>query len=312
VKCKGRISPNGIGKEATMARNATLVLSGGGAKGAFEVGAEEVLRNEGGFEWDHVFGVSVGALNGTLLAQQQYDRLRDIWENLREKDVHKKFGWFTIAWRLAVERKRGLYDNRPLRELIQKYAGGGQFKIPLYVGRVSLVSGRYELVSYEDPDILDAVWQSATMPIIWEPLGAKAYVDGGLRNLTPLGDALKQNPDEIVVILCNPQKIQPAAPPKDIVNVATRSLTEITLNEIALNDVREFMRINSLVQQANEAGLTLKDNEGDPLRYCPITVIQPSEPLGDTLDFSQSAIRMRLDAGRAAAQSALNASASSV
>lgn len=290
-----------------MARNATLVLSGGGAKGAFEVGAEEVLRNEGGYEWDHVFGVSVGALNGTLLAQQEYDRLLEIWGNLREQDVYRKFGWVTIAWRLAVERKRGLYDNRPLRQLIQKNAGGGQFKVPLYVGRVSLVTGRYELVSYRDPDILDAVWESATMPVIWEPIGSKAYVDGGLRNVTPLGDALKHKPEEIVVILCNPEEIQRADPPKDIVDVATRSLTDITINEIMLNDVREFVRINSLVQQAGEAGLTLKDEQGEALRYCPIAVIQPAEPLGDTLDFSPSAIRMRLDAGRVAARKALAA-----
>lgn len=282
-------------------RIATLVLSGGGAKGAFQVGVEQVLRQEAGFQWDRIFGVSVGALNGTLLAQQRYDRLFEVWQTIREEDVYRKVGWPVIAWRLAVQRKRGIYDGSPLRETIERYAAGHPFRIPLHVGRVSLVSGLYELVSSDSPEILDAVWQSATMPVIWEPIGPRALVDGGLRNQTPLGDALDFGPTELVVVTCNPDEIGPAQAPRDIIGAAKRSLTDITINEIMVEDVRQFVRINLLVLQAQQAGVSLLKEDGRPFRYCPITVIRPAEPQGDTLDFSRETIGRRLQAGRDAA-----------
>ena len=285
-------------------RLATLVLSGGGTKGAFQVGAEQVLREELGFRWERIFGVSAGALNGTLLAQERHDHLFAVWQGIREEDVHRKYGWAAIAWRLAVLKKRGIYDNSRLRETIEKNAAGHPFRIPFFVGRVSLVSGRYELVSYQMPDILDAVWHSATMPVIWEPIGPMAYVDGGLRNVTPLADALGFGPTALVVIVCNPEGIEADRPPRNIVDAAERSLADITIHEIMINDVREFVRINSLVQQAAAAGLELKDEHGRPYRYVPITVIRPAEPLGDTLDFSADVIRARIQAGREAARAA--------
>jgi NTE family protein len=289
-------------------RVATLVLSGGGAKGSFEVGAERVLREERGYRWDRIFGVSVGALNATLLAQQQYQRLKDVWFTIREEDVYKKFGWLRVAWRLAFQKKLGVYDNTPLRDLIERNAAAQPFIVPAHVGRVSLTSGEYESVSSDTPDFLDAVWESATMPIIWEAVGPKAYVDGGLRNVTPLGDALDYSPKEIVVVVLSQEEIEPAPYPNDIIDVAKRSLTDITINEILKNDVDEFIRINDLVKQAEAVHLKLKKpkkNPSDPdeyYKYCPMTVIWPPEPLGDTLDFSQETIRWRYAKGQEAAR----------
>ncbi|EPX61720.1 Patatin-like phospholipase family [Cystobacter fuscus DSM 2262] len=273
------------------------MLSGGGAKGAFQIGAERVLREELGFRWERIIGVSVGALNATLLAQREYARLMDLWMNIREEDIYRKFSWPVVAFRLAVQHKLGFYDDSPLRALIQKHAAGRPFHVPTHVGRVSLVSGEYELINHETPDFLDAVWHSATMPVIWEAIGPQSFVDGGLRNVTPLGDALDFNPREIVVIACSSGKTEQVNPPANIIDVAKRSLTDITINEILLNDVNEFIRINNLVRQAHAAGLELKKPDGSAYRHCPITVIQPSKRLGDTLDFSSVTIRLRMRHG---------------
>jgi NTE family protein len=284
------------------ARLATLVLSGGGTKGAFQVGAEQVLREEGGFQWERIFGVSVGALNGVLLAQGEYQRLLDVWHTIRQEDVYRKVWWPVIAWRLAVSRKTGIYDASALRKTVLKHAEGRPFRIPLYVGRVSLTSGAYEIVSSDAPDILDAVWHSATMPVIWEPIGKGAWVDGGLRNVTPLGDAIDLEPTALVVVNCSPDQPEPAQPPKDIIAAAKRSLNDIAINEIMVNDVREFVRINELVRQAKRKGFTLESETGKPYRDYDIGVIRPRMPLGDTLDFSRDVIEQRLEAGRAAAR----------
>ena len=293
-------------------RRATLVLSGGGTKGAFEVGAEQVLREEGGFEWERIFGVSVGALNGALLAQGEYQRLLDVWRTIRQEDVYSKVWWPIIAWRLAVLRKAGIYDAAALRKTIEKHVAGRPFRVPLYVGRVSLTSGAYDIVSSESPDILDAIWHSATMPIIWEPDGKGAWVDGGLRNVTPLGDALDHDPTALVVINCSPDEPERAEPPKDIIAAAKRAINDIATSEIMVNDVREFVRINQLVRQARNKGFTLERDDGKPYHDYDITVIQPRIPLGDTLDFSREAIEQRLEAGRAAAREFLNGAVSTV
>ncbi|MFL5357504.1 patatin-like phospholipase family protein [Archangium sp.] len=286
-------------------RPATLVLSGGGAKGAFQVGAERVLREDFGFRWERIFGVSVGALNATLLAQQEYGRLMQLWLNIREEDIYKKFPWALVAFRLALQRKLGFYDDTPLRKLIQQHASGRPFRVPAHVGRVSLVSGEYELIPSDAPDFLDAVWHSATMPVIWEAIGDKAYVDGGLRNVTPLGDALNFKPTEIVVIPCSSAGIDTAKPPATILDAAKRSLTDITINEILRNDVDEFVRLNDLVRQAHDAGVTLKKPDGMPYLYCPITIIEPTKAMGDTLDFSPETIRLRMRHGEEVARSVL-------
>jgi NTE family protein len=210
------------------------VLSGGGAKGAFQVGAERVLREERGYRWDRIFGVSVGALNAALLAQEEYDRLRDAWLQLREEDVHQRYGWPLAVFRLAILKRLGAYDNTPLRRTIERHAAGRPFRIPAHAGRVSLRTGAYELVSSDAPDFLDAVWQSATIPVVWEPVGEAAWVDGGLRNVTPLGDALDYSPSEVVVIVTGRPDLPEAGYPRHIVDVAKRSLVDITLNEIML------------------------------------------------------------------------------
>jgi len=286
-------------------RVATLVLSGGGAKGAFQVGAERVLREQFGFRWERIFGVSVGALNATLLAQQEYGRLMELWLNIREQDIYKKFPWPIVAFRLGLLRKLGFYDDSPLRNLIQKHAAGRPFRIPAHVGRVSLVSGEYDLVSSDAPDFLDAVWQSATMPVIWEAIGPRAFVDGGLRNVTPLGDALDFKPTEIVVIPCSSPGIDSVKPPTNVLDAAKRSLTDITINEILRNDVEDFVRVNDFVKQARDGGVTLKKPDGTPYVYCPITVIEPKKPMGDSLDFSPESIRLRIRYGEEMARTVM-------
>ena len=288
-----------------MARRATLVLSGGGAKGAFQVGAEQVLREEGGFEWERIFGVSVGALNGALLAQHEYNRLLRGWQTVRREDLYRKPWWLWIPWRLVILRKAGIYDNRPLRATIQKHMAGRPFRVPLHVGRVSLMSGAYETVRSDqstEPEMLDAIWQSATMAVIWEPVGPRALVDGSLRNVTPLGDALDLNPTELIVLNCSPDQPDVGPRPRDILDAARRSLMDISINEIMVDDVREFVRINTLVKQAKRKGFTLEHEDGTPYLDCTIGVLRPRVSLGDNLDFSRQAIEARIECGRQVAR----------
>ena len=48
--------------------NRALVLSGGGSRGAYEIGAWQALE-ELGVKFDGVYGTSIGAMNAALVAQ---------------------------------------------------------------------------------------------------------------------------------------------------------------------------------------------------------------------------------------------------
>ena len=72
-----------------MNKKVALVLSGGGAKGAFQFMAEKYAREVKGYRWDIIAGVSVGALNGTMLAMGKYKQLEDIWLILLGKNQLK-------------------------------------------------------------------------------------------------------------------------------------------------------------------------------------------------------------------------------
>src|SRR5437660_10919786 len=63
-----------------------LVLQGGGALGAYQVGVYQALH-EAGLEPDWVIGTSIGAINGALIAGNREDRrlarLDEFWDKLR-------------------------------------------------------------------------------------------------------------------------------------------------------------------------------------------------------------------------------------
>jgi NTE family protein len=108
-----------------------------------------------------------------------------------------------------------------------------------------------------------------------------------------------------VAIVNTPEEIEPAPRPRTIIDVARRALAEITINEIFVTDLRRFVRLNHLVRQAEAAGLTLNDIDGEPLRFVPISIVIPEEPLGDTLDFRPEVIAESLRRGEVAARAVL-------
>ena len=64
-----------------------LVLQGGGALGAYQAGAYEALA-EAGLEPEWVAGISIGAVNGAIIAgnrpEDRVDKLREFWEGVSD------------------------------------------------------------------------------------------------------------------------------------------------------------------------------------------------------------------------------------
>ena len=72
-----------------------MVLGGGGFRGAFQAGALKVLRenwekidpDNPALNFHIVSGVSVGSLNGLLVAQNRFDELLSLWDRIGKKGV---------------------------------------------------------------------------------------------------------------------------------------------------------------------------------------------------------------------------------
>ncbi len=63
-----------------------LVLEGGGAKGAYHIGAYRALT-EVGIEISGVVGTSIGAINGAIIDQGDGARAWDLWADMTNSDV---------------------------------------------------------------------------------------------------------------------------------------------------------------------------------------------------------------------------------
>ncbi len=82
-----------------------LVLSGGGGKGAYELGCLRALRDNHISEFHAIAGTSVGALNASLLAQDGLSAAKKIWHDISFGQVLRAhpIGFLTaVALRLAL------------------------------------------------------------------------------------------------------------------------------------------------------------------------------------------------------------------
>jgi NTE family protein len=276
--------------------NRALLLGGGGARGAFQVGMLQELVVNQGLDFQTLRGVSVGALNAAFLAQaptsadsqaelaKQVEALHSLWVNEitgNESVYEERAGMIALA--LGAD---SLYSLEPLKALIEKHislpaltASGRDFA----VGAVSLVTGRYqEWKPAEAPgDFMERFLASASIPVVFPFVDLEAardvLVDGGVRNVTPLSSVFRSRPDEIWILLAS--RIDPKVKglPDSAVeehdyeqwqdnvlgtrvggfDVLKRTL-DILTDEVALDDIRGALHWNA-VAAAIERLATLCD-----------------------------------------------------
>ncbi len=285
-----------------------LVLSGGGAKGAFQFMAEKYAREVKGYHWDVIAGVSVGALNGTMLAMEKYDQLEEIWKTITADQVYT--GGINL-WSILklLFGAKSVYGNEPLWEILDRVVEPDKIKVDLRIGVVSLRSGKYVPFRPGDPGFKKAVLASTAIPLIWTPVDITPehldMVDGGVRNYSPLGDVLDVEPDEVVIINCSSRDVPVRDKPfKNALEIGMTSLS-LALNEVFVTDLREFLRIDYNVQQAQELGAVLTNPDGKVYKRYTHHIIEPVEPLGDTMDFSRATLDRHMEAGWETAKAVL-------
>lgn len=282
-----------------MPKRIALVLSGGGAKGAFQVGAEKYAREVKGYDWSVISGVSIGALNGAYLAMGRSLRLMELWQTITTEKVFGRPRTWNIVGRI-VRGSPSFFDASRFRQYFDAVEPEAMVT-ELLVGAVSLTSGEYRVFRPGDAGFKQALLASASLPPLLPPVavngGPPDMIDGGWRCAWPLGSVLAAEPDEIVLINCaGPGSLPIAEPPRAALLISQRS-GEIAMHELYENDIRQFRRMNRLVEQAAARGVTLHDASGRPYRNVPLTVIEPDGRLGETVDFSQDSIKRSIIAG---------------
>ena len=220
-----------------------LVLEGGGARGAYQIGAWKALV-EAGVKFNAVAGTSVGALNGALVCMGDVEKAEKLWSEItysRVMDVQDE--WMENLFNRGLSVKEmlqegfrhvsgGGVDITPLRELIAENmdeerirASGMEFCLLTFS-----ISEMKEIdISIRDiPEgqLADFLLASAYLfGFKNEKLHGQTYMDGGIINNVPTNSLIERGYEDLIEI----RIFGPGRKPK------TKRTEQTTIYEIAPN-----------------------------------------------------------------------------
>ncbi|MCI0413478.1 patatin-like phospholipase family protein [bacterium] len=197
-----------------------LILSGGGSRGAVELGFYRALR-EAGIRVAGIVGVSVGAINAAFIASGV--PVEEMW-NLWKSTSFQKL--FKINWRFLWnwDTTDALYDNSLLRKFLEANLPVQRFEdlsIPLRILGTDLQSGQGVIL--ENGNLIDAIMGSTALPGLFPPAIIEGHqiVDGGLTDNLPL-DLVSPETERIFAMVCQCRKMK-ASSFRGIVKILSRS-----------------------------------------------------------------------------------------
>ena len=187
-----------------------IVLSGGGAKGSYELGVWKALRKLN-INYDIVTGTSVGALNGALMVQKSYLKALFLWYNIHYDDI------FEIKKKYTKEEINDLYkdgilnggvDISNLENTIKKCVKANRFfKSNIKFGLVTVKFPSLKHV-YMTKDKLtknnlhDYLIASAScFPAFkLKKINNENYIDGGFYDNMPINLAIEMGATEVIAV----------------------------------------------------------------------------------------------------------------
>ena len=197
-----------------------LVLAGGGAKGAYQIGAWKAFK-ELKIEFCAVSGASVGALNATLFAQNDYNKAVHLWENISlDKVVNlppdlildgkfhiRKFKFLHLREINKSILKYGGLDSTTLKNLINTYVNEENIrKSGVDLGLVTLNVDRLKPVEIFLDDIPPGqlnkyLLASASFPAFKQTeINGRKYTDGGVYDNIPYRMIKERGYRKIIIV----------------------------------------------------------------------------------------------------------------
>ena len=198
-----------------------IVLEGGGARGAYQIGVWKALR-EAGMKIKGVAGTSVGALNGAPICMDDLGKAEEIWGNMTYSTVFnvddsmigklKKFGVRSMKVTDAAAEFRRLFSDRgldiaPLKKLLEETVDEERIRRSprdFCAASFSVTDRKeedFDVKAAPPGTIKDIMMASAYFPgFKQEKLGGKTYLDGGSVNNVPVDLLTDRGYKDIIVI----------------------------------------------------------------------------------------------------------------
>ena len=227
----------------------SFVLSGGGSRGALQVGALQALLEEG-IRPDMVVGTSIGAINSVWFAAdptlEGIEALKKLYATLMVDDFFP--GGNKFAALNLVLQMPSLFVNDRFRQLLEEnlpVKTFGELALPCYVVATDMDSGENRVFG-DNPDdrIIDGLMSSTAMTPLhpsWEVDG-RIYADGGLGSMLPVREAVERGATEIIGLNLAAQ-LQSAEERRSAVDTLTH-VVDLLLHSQVKSQVEAVKRID--------------------------------------------------------------------
>lgn len=206
-----------------------LALAGGGARGAYQIGAWKALKEYGLDKQIAAYsGASVGSLNAVLFAMDDYDKAKELWMSL---DKDSMFNWEKKIYKRLFKEKlnffnKGIFSTKKLEKLLwstvdfNAIADKEVFVATTHLGdenstfldlirtNIKHYFKKDQQVEYvdlrdlDDEETIKTLLASCAIPIVFKPIqvGSETYYDGGVLDNTPYEPLVQAGCDTIIVI----------------------------------------------------------------------------------------------------------------
>ncbi len=189
-----------------------VVLSGGGAKGSYQLGVWKALR-ELHIKYDIVTGTSIGALNGVFMCENSYFKAKRIWRRLnleylfnklpksnKEIDILKLFGGNFI--------KNGGMDIKKIETILEDNVNKRKFynsKIDYGLITYNFTTKKPLILSKEkipSDKLIDYLMASATCypAFKMKEIDGDKYIDGGYYDNLPVELAIELGAEFLIIV----------------------------------------------------------------------------------------------------------------
>ena len=248
-----------------------LVLSGGGGKGAYELGVWKALKELNIDKHIEVFaGASIGAFNAILFAQDDMEAAEKLWDEvtmdklvplsklqLLKKGIGLMIGGknpnFAVRY-MSQKLEEGAVSKSGAVDIIEKYLKIDSIKSRnkiCYAACTQIPDLKvkyFKINDYDEALGKEMIIASASLPLIYdctEILGEK-YIDGGVADNTPIQPVYGEGCDIIIVVLLNKDiKInRELYPNAKIIEIFPQNLDETVLTgTLNLDEIAKKNRI---------------------------------------------------------------------
>ena len=195
-----------------------LVLGGGGARGAYQIGVWRGLK-EMGIPFELISGTSVGALNGGLILQGELDKAIEMWESISTDKIldlpsnegAEKYSLNQVLseWQqlTSIAIQSSGVNTAPLLHLINELLEPEKImapNIPFYVVATSVSTKKEKVVSLKEmTEETLPLWllaSSSFYPAMQATLiDDSYYIDGGYKNNVPKDILVEAGATELIV-----------------------------------------------------------------------------------------------------------------